>query len=105
MTLIERVDYPRFGWRLCSANSLDFSESFLRQAETGVLSVTIQDDRRTVEAPENSPSYRRMVQELLDGNLLAGKQSVKSLEVEGGDLLLQALAGALDRMRRTGSSD
>ncbi len=77
---------------------------FLRAAEGGAASITIWEDRGTVEALESSPSYRREARELAESGLLAGEPSVEILEVEGGDLRPEALVGALARTRRAESS-
>ena len=76
---------------------------FLRQAEDQAASITIWEDRGTVEALESSPSYRETTHELAESALLAGNESVEVLEVEGGDLRPEALTGALDRTRLAGS--
>ena len=68
---------------------------FLREAEDRVASLTIWEDRGTVEALTSSPSYRRTARELAESGLLAGEQSEEVFEVEGGDLRLEALLGAL----------
>ena len=77
---------------------------FLRATEDRAASITIWEDRGAVEALESSPSYRRTDRELAESGLLAGEPSVKILEVEGGDLRLEALVVALARTRRTGPS-
>jgi heme-degrading monooxygenase HmoA len=68
---------------------------FLRQAEDRAASLTIWEDRGTVEALTSSPSYRRTARVLADSDLLAGKQSEEVFEVEGGDLRPEALVRAL----------
>lgn len=73
---------------------------FPREAEDSAASLTIWEDRGTVEALGSSPSYRRTVRELAKSELLAGEQSVEVLEVESGDLRPEALVGALGRRRR-----
>ena len=77
---------------------------FLRGASDAVVSITIWEDRGTVEALESSPSYRRTDRELSERGLLASDQSVEILEVEGGDFRPEALLGALDNVRRADSS-
>jgi len=77
---------------------------FLREAGDGAVSITIWEDRGTLEALESSPSYRRTARELSERGLLARAQSVDILEVEGGDLRPDALVGALNQIRRAGSS-
>jgi heme-degrading monooxygenase HmoA len=77
---------------------------FLQEAGCGAISITIWEDRGTVEALESSPSYRKTTHELAKSGVLGGEQSVELLEVEGGYLRLEALVGTLDRTRRTGSS-
>jgi heme-degrading monooxygenase HmoA len=77
---------------------------FLREAGCGTVSITIWEDRGTVEALESSPSYRKTTHELAKSGLLGGEQSVEVLEVEGGDLRPEALVGALAQTRRAGSS-
>jgi len=77
---------------------------FLRAAEDRAASITIWEDRGAVEALESSPSYRRTDRELAESGLLAGEPSVKTLEVEGGDLRPEALVVALARTRRTSPS-
>ena len=73
---------------------------FLRTAEGGAASITIWEDRGTVEALESSPSYRQEARELAESGLLAGAPpSVEILEVEGGDLRPEPLVGALARPR------
>jgi hypothetical protein len=47
---------------------------------------------RTVKS---SPSYRRVVRELVGRDLLAGEQSEEVFEGEGGDLRAKTLLGAL----------
>jgi heme-degrading monooxygenase HmoA len=76
---------------------------FLREAEDQAASLTIWEDRGTVEALESSPSYRRTVRKLAESALLVGDQSVQVLEVEGGDLRPEALVRALDRIGYAGS--
>ena len=76
---------------------------FLREAEDRAASITIWEDRGTVEALESSPSYRKTTHELAESALLVGGQSVEILEVEGGDLRPEALVRALDRTNRAGS--
>ena len=68
---------------------------FLREAEDQAASITIWEDRGTVEALESSPSYRKTVRELAVSGLLVREQSVEIFEVAGGALRLEALAGAL----------
>jgi heme-degrading monooxygenase HmoA len=68
------------------------------------ISVTIWEDRGTVEALESSPSYRKTTHELAESGLLGGEQSVEVLEVEGGDLRPEALVGALAQTGGAGSS-
>jgi heme-degrading monooxygenase HmoA len=75
---------------------------FLREAEDQAASLTIWEDRGTVEALESSPSYRRTVRKLAESALLVGDQSVQVLEVEGGDLRPEALVRALDRIGNAG---
>ena len=77
---------------------------FMRAAEHQAASLTIWDDVGAVDALESSPSYRRTDRELAESGLLAGESWVELLEVEGGDLRPEALVGALNRTRRTGSS-
>jgi heme-degrading monooxygenase HmoA len=74
---------------------------FVRQAGDHAASLTIWEDRGSVEAVESSPSYRRVVRELAGSDLLDGDQSLEVLEVEGGDLRPEALVEALDRTRRS----
>jgi heme-degrading monooxygenase HmoA len=76
---------------------------FLREAEDRAISLTIWEDRGAVEALASSPSYRRTTREFDGLDLLAAGPSVEVFEVEGGDLRPEALMGALDRTRRTGS--
>ena len=76
----------------------------LREAEDHATSLTIWEDRGAVETLASSPSYRRTTRELDESDLLVAKPSVEVFEVEGGDLRLEALTGALDRTRRAGSS-
>ena len=68
---------------------------FLRQAEDRVASLTIWENIGAVEALTSSPSYRRTVRELEEGDLLAGGQSEEVFEVEGGDLRPEALLRVL----------
>jgi heme-degrading monooxygenase HmoA len=77
---------------------------FLREAEAQTASLTIWEDEGTLEALESSPSHRQAARELAESGMLAGEQSVEVFEVGGGDLRLEALVGALDQTRRTGSS-
>jgi heme-degrading monooxygenase HmoA len=72
---------------------------FLREAEDRAASLTVWEDRGAVEALTSSPSYRETTHELAESALLAGDHSVEVLEVEGGDLRLEALLGALDRTK------
>ncbi len=72
---------------------------FVREAEDRAASLTVWEDRGAVEALTSSPSYRETTHELAEIPLLAGDHSVKVLEVEGGDLHLGALLGALDRTK------
>jgi heme-degrading monooxygenase HmoA len=67
----------------------------LREAEDCAATLTIWEDRGTVEALTSSPSYRRTARELAESELLEGKQSEEVFEVEGGDLRPEALLGAL----------
>ena len=76
---------------------------FLRQAEDRAASLTIWEDAGAVDALESSPSYREITHELAESALLAGDESVEILEVEGGNLRLEAMVRALDRTRRAGS--
>ena len=76
---------------------------FLREAEDQAASITIWEDRGTVEALESSPSYRKTTHELAESALLGGDQSVEILDVEGGDLRPEALVRALDRIGHAGS--
>ena len=68
---------------------------FSRQAEDHAASLTILEGRGAVEAVKSSPSYRRVVRELVGRDLLAGEQSEEVFEVEGGDLRAETLLGAL----------
>ena len=77
---------------------------FLRAAKHQAISLTIWEDVGAVDALGSSPSYRRTDRELAESALLAGNPWVELLEVEGGDLRPEALVGALNRTRRTGSS-
>lgn len=77
---------------------------FLRQAETSAVSITIWEDLGTVEALESSPSYGRMAREPSKRGLLMNAPRVDLLEVDSGDLRLEALATALGQTKRTGSS-
>ena len=72
---------------------------FLREAEDRAASLTVWEDWGVLEALRSSPSYRKITHELAESALLAGDHSVEVLEVEGGDLRLEALQGALDRRR------
>lgn len=69
---------------------------FLREAEDHAVSLTIWEDRGTVDALGSSPSYRRTTRELGESGLLAGEQSVEVLEVAGGALRPEPLTMALD---------
>jgi heme-degrading monooxygenase HmoA len=69
---------------------------FSRSSEDGAISITIWEDRGTVEALESSPSYRRSIRELAESRLLAGEQSVEMLEVKSGTLRLEPLAATLN---------
>lgn len=77
---------------------------FLREAEGNAISITIWEDRGTVEALESSPSYRHTARELAESRLVTGEQWVKVLDVESGDLRPEALVGALDWTRCSGLS-
>ena len=77
---------------------------FLRKAGGGAVSVTIWEDRGTVEALESSPSYRDTTHELAERGFLGGEQSVEVLEVGGGELRPETLAGALSQTRRADPS-
>jgi heme-degrading monooxygenase HmoA len=68
---------------------------FLRQTGDHAASLTIWEDSGAVEAVESSPSYRRVVRELVGRDLLAGEQSEEVFEVEGGDLRAETLLVAL----------
>ena len=68
---------------------------FLRGAEDYVASLTVWENKGAVEALTSSPSYRRTARELVESDLLVGKQSEEVFEVEGGDLRPEALLGAL----------
>jgi heme-degrading monooxygenase HmoA len=68
---------------------------FLRQTGDHAASLTIWEDSGAVEAVASSPSYRRVVRELVGGDLLAGEQSEEVFEVEGGDLRAETLLEAL----------
>jgi heme-degrading monooxygenase HmoA len=68
---------------------------FLRQTGHHAASLTIWEDSGAVEAVESSPSYQRVVRELMGSDLLAGEQSEEVFEVEGGDLRAETLVGAL----------
>jgi heme-degrading monooxygenase HmoA len=76
---------------------------FLREAEDRVASLTLWEDSGAVEALTSSPSYREITHELAENAVLAGDHSVEVLEVEGGDLRLEALLGALDRRKSSQS--
>jgi heme-degrading monooxygenase HmoA len=83
---------------------------FLRQAAdhassltVWASSLTVWEDAGAVEALQSSPSYREVTHELAESALLAGNESVKVFEVEGGDLRPEALMRALDRTSRAGS--
>ena len=68
---------------------------FLRGAEAYAASLTVWEDKGALEALTSSPSYRRTARELVESDLLVGKQSEEVFEVEGGDLLPEALLEAL----------
>jgi heme-degrading monooxygenase HmoA len=68
---------------------------FLRQTGDHAASLTIWEDSGAVEAVESSPSYRRVVRELVGRDLLAGEQAEEVFEVEGGDLRAETLLVAL----------
>jgi heme-degrading monooxygenase HmoA len=91
--------YRRFEWERCLPMLHKqpglLGVLFLRQAEDCTVSLTIWEDRGTVEALTSSPSYRRTARVLAESDLLAGKQSEEVFEVEGGDLRPEALVGAL----------
>jgi heme-degrading monooxygenase HmoA len=82
-----------------------FGVLFLQGAGCDAVSITIWEDRGTVEALESSPSYRKTTHELAKSGLLRGEQSVEFLEIEGEYLRSETLVGALDRTRRTGFSN
>jgi heme-degrading monooxygenase HmoA len=67
---------------------------FLREAGGRAVSVTVWEDRGSVEALGSSPSYRKTTHELAESGLLGGEQS-EVFEVGGGDLRPEALLGAL----------
>ena len=69
---------------------------FLRSMEDHAASITIWEDRGTVEALESSPSYSRTIRELAESGLLAGEQSVEILEVVSGVLRSEPLTTALN---------
>jgi heme-degrading monooxygenase HmoA len=77
---------------------------FLRAAEGRVASVTIWEDRGAEEALESSPSYRETIRDLTRSGLLAGEQSVETLDVAGGDLRPESLGMALGLAKRRSSS-
>ena len=64
---------------------------FLRQAEDCAASFTIWEDLGAVDALASSPSYRRTVRELAEGDLLAGEHSKEVFEVEAGYFRPEAL--------------
>jgi hypothetical protein len=70
---------------------------FLREAEDRAASLTFWEDWGVLEALTSSPSYRETTHELAESAFLAGDHSAEALEVEGEDLRLEALQGALDR--------
>jgi heme-degrading monooxygenase HmoA len=70
---------------------------FLREAEDRAASLTVWEDWGVLEALTSSPSYRETTHELAESAFLAGDHSAEALEVEGEDLRLEALQGALDR--------
>ena len=72
---------------------------FLREAEDRAASLTGWEDWGVLEALRSSPSYQETTHELAESALLAGDRSVEVLEVEGGDLRLEALQRALDRRK------
>jgi heme-degrading monooxygenase HmoA len=76
-----------------------FGVLFLRQAEDHAASLTLWEDAGAVEALPSSPSYRQTTRELAESALLTGNESVEVFEVEGGDLRLEALLRALNRLR------
>lgn len=69
---------------------------FLREEEVLVAMITVWEDWGTLEAMRSSSSYRDVTRELSTSDL-AKETSVEVLEVEGGDLRLEALAGILAR--------
>lgn len=76
---------------------------FLRGEGSRVTSLTLWEDRGTVEALGSSPSYQRTELELAERKLLAGEPSVEVLEVVGGDLRLEAFVESLGRAKRLAS--
>jgi hypothetical protein len=64
--------------------------------EDNAASITIWEDRGTVEALESSPSYSRTIRELAESGLLAREQSVEILEVVSGVLRSEPLTTALN---------
>jgi heme-degrading monooxygenase HmoA len=76
---------------------------FLRETDACAVWITVWEDRVVLEALESSPSYQRTTRELAQSGLLAGGWSAEVLEVEGGEFRVEALAGALDRARSSGS--
>ena len=78
---------------------------FLRAAEGRVASVTIWEDRGAMEALESSPSYRETMRDLTRSGLLAGEQSVETLDVAGGDLRPESLSMALGLAKKRSSGE
>ena len=68
---------------------------FSWEAEDYAVTLTVWEDKGALEALTSSPSYRRTARELVESDLLVGKQSEEVFEVEGGDLLPEALLEAL----------
>lgn len=69
---------------------------FLRETGYRAASLTMWEDRGTVEALESSPSYRRITRDLAESGLLVGDQSVEDFEVAGGTLRPHLLIALLN---------
>ena len=77
---------------------------FLRSMGDQAASITIWEDRGTVEALASSPSYQRTAYELAQSGMLAAEQSEEVFEVEGGNLRPEALLAALAHEASSGRS-
>lgn len=75
---------------------------FLRTA-AGCAALTIWEDLHAVDALTRSQRYQEVVRELQATGLLVGRPSIEVLEVHGGALRAEALAGSLKGLEDPGA--